>query len=263
MAVNKEGSAYTFMFAIILVILVGSTLAFTSMALKDTIKKNVNDKKMMNILSSMGVESTRANASVEFEKYITDRILLDVDGKVLNTNEGAIDPLNKEDAFNLDVKKEYKGKIAKLVQKLKNNKEELMTEVAAAGTQYPLFIGEKDGKQLYIMPMVGTGLWGPIWGYVSVEDDFNTIFGAAFDHKTETPGLGAEIKEPFFEKPFEGLKLYDDGGKYVSITARKGGKIQGNPHQVDGITGGTITSNGVNEMLYRSILIYTRYFKTL
>ncbi|MFT6679167.1 MAG: Na+-transporting NADH:ubiquinone oxidoreductase subunit C, partial [Granulosicoccus sp.] len=92
MAVNKEGSAYTFMFAIILVILVGSTLAFTSMALKDTIKKNVNDKKMMNILSSMGVESTRANASVEFEKYITDRILLDVDGKVLNTNEGAIDP---------------------------------------------------------------------------------------------------------------------------------------------------------------------------
>jgi len=244
MAINKEGSAYTFTFAIILVILVGATLATTSMALKGTIKKNVNDKKMMNILASIGLNDevvTRANAAEQFDLYVKERILVDINGNEVNKKSGEIDPADKTDAFNIDVKKEYKTKVAKLVQKLKNNKEELLAEVGKTDTQYPIYKCVKDNKELYVMPMVGTGLWGPIWGYVAIEDDFNTVYGAAFDHKTETPGLGAE----------------------VSINAKKGGASPGSKHEVSGITGGTITSNGVNEMLYRSILIYTRYFKKI
>jgi len=266
MAINKEGSVYTFTFAIIMVVLVGATLAFTSMALKDTIKKNVNDKKMMNILASIGLDDevvTRKNAAEQFGIYVKERILLDVNGNVINSKTDPIDPIDKTDAFNVDVKKEYKTMVAKLVQKMKNNPSELIKAVEETEVQYPIFRCEKDGKELYVMPMVGTGLWGPIWGYVSIEDDFNTVFGAAFDHKTETPGLGAEIKEPFFENPFIGLKIHDDKGGYVSIKAKKGGATPGSKHEVSGITGGTITSNGVNEMLYRSILIYTRYFKKI
>jgi len=266
MAINKEGSAYTFTFAIILVILVGATLATTSMALKGTIKKNVNDKKMMNILASIGLNDevvTRANAAEQFDLYVKERILVDINGNEVNKKSGEIDPADKTDAFNIDVKKEYKTKVAKLVQKLKNNKEELLAEVGKTDTQYPIYKCVKDNKELYVMPMVGTGLWGPIWGYVAIEDDFNTVYGAAFDHKTETPGLGAEIKEDFFEVPFIGLKINDDKGGFVSINAKKGGASPGSKHEVSGITGGTITSNGVNEMLYRSILIYTRYFKKI
>jgi len=266
MAVNKEGSVYTFTFAIILVVVVGATLALTSMALKDTIKKNVNDKKMMNILASIGLDDeqvTRKNAAEQFDIYVKERILLDVNGDKVNAKSEAIDPADKTDAFNVDIKKEYKTKVAKLVQKLKNNKEDLLTAVEGTDVQYPLFRCEKDGKELYVMPMVGTGLWGPIWGYVSIENDFNTVYGAAFDHKTETPGLGAEIKEDFFEQPFIGLKIHDDKGGFVSINAKKGGATPGSKHEVSGITGGTITSNGVNEMLYRSMLIYTRYFKKI
>ena len=128
---------------------------------------------------------------------------------------------------------------------------------------YPLFECEKEGKKYYVMPMVGTGLWGPIWGYVSVGEDMNTIYGASFDHKTETPGLGAEIKMGFFEEPFQGQQIYNMKGEYVSISVEKGGAEKGNKNEVDGITGGTITSNGADEMLYRSIKIYTNYFEKI
>ncbi len=266
MAVNKEGSGYTFAFAIVLVVLVGATLAFTSMSLKDKIKKNVNDKKMMNILSSVGFtdkDVTRKNAAEMFEKYVVKRMSINSKGELLVEKSGAVNALDKEDPFNFDLKKQYKSDIAKLVQGLKNNPVELMKKVdALEDAKYPMYVVEKEGEMLYVMPMVGTGLWGPVWGYVSLREDCNTIYGAAFDHKGETPGLGAEIKKESFEKNFIGLKINDDKGGFVSITARKGGKLPGNEHQVDGITGGTITSNGVNEMLYRSMLVYSRYFKS-
>lgn len=261
MAINKESNAYTFGFAIVLVLLVGVTLAFTSMSLKDTIKKNQNDKKMMDVLASIGVEASRSTALGEFDKYVKERILIDNKGNVMETTSGTIDPLNTKDAFNLDLMKVYRSDIAKLVQGLKNDKAALMAEVDKVETNYPLYKCEKDGKSLYVMPMAGTGLWGPIWGYVAIEDDFNTIYGASFDHQGETPGLGAEIKKDIFEDKFQGLTINDDNNNFVSIAVIKGGNTPSNNHEVDGITGGTITSNGVGEMLYRSMAIYNRYFK--
>lgn len=260
MGVNKEGSGYTFGFAIAMVIVVGASLAMVSMALKPDIKKNEADKKMMDILASVGVEATRANAAEMFEDMVKERILIDAEGNVVRSMDGAVEPGNAEDPFNTDVKKDYKKHVSKLVQSYKNDKATLLTEVSGTPVQYPLFRCEKEGKQYYVVPMVGTGLWGPVWGYVSMEEDMQTIFGATFDHKTETPGLGAEIKEAFFEDQFPGEKIYAND-KFVSIDVVKGTSSPDNKNAVDGIVGGTITSNGVDEMLYRTMAIYDKYFQ--
>jgi Na+-transporting NADH:ubiquinone oxidoreductase subunit C len=124
-----------------------------------------------------------------------------------------------------------------------------------------MYMANVDGKKLAVIPMVGKGLWGPIWGYVALESDYNTVYGAVFNHKSETPGLGAEISEGFFQKPFDGKKIYDTEGNLVSINVKKGGAAPDNPHAVDAITGGTITSNGVSEILKRTLSVYDSYFR--
>ncbi|MFC2087108.1 NADH:ubiquinone reductase (Na(+)-transporting) subunit C, partial [Bacteroidota bacterium] len=116
-----------------------------------------------------------------------------------------------------------------------------------------------------IIPLRGKGLWGPIWGYVSLEDDYNTVYGAVFDHKTETPGLGAEINTTWFQKPFKGKNIFNQSGEFVGINIYKGGSgAAANAgdlkHGVDGISGGTITSKGVEAMIHDNLNLYTAYF---
>ena len=111
-----------------------------------------------------------------------------------------------------------------------------------------------------MVPVVGKGLWGPIWGYVALESDMETIYGAVFDHKTETPGLGAEIKEGFFQAPFKGKKI--NHGRPALYAVVKGGAPTTTEYSVDGITGGTITSKGVGEMVDRTMAIYLKYFQS-
>jgi Na+-transporting NADH:ubiquinone oxidoreductase subunit C len=132
---------------------------------------------------------------------------------------------------------------------------------AEAERQLPLFIYDgADGKN-YILAVRGNGLWDEIWGYIALENDLNTIAGATFDHKGETPGLGAEIKDnPQFAKNFIGKKIYDNSGKYVSVKVQKGGADPENMYAVDGISGATVTADGVGEMLARGIEYYDAYF---
>jgi Na+-transporting NADH:ubiquinone oxidoreductase subunit C len=111
---------------------------------------------------------------------------------------------------------------------------------------------------LYVIPVVGSGLWGPIWGYIAMESDMKTIYGAKFDHKTETPGLGAEIRENFFSDKFSG-KTLNEVVPFFSVL--KGGSVT-DEHSVDGITGGTITSKGVEKMINRTLGIYLLYFES-
>lgn len=126
----------------------------------------------------------------------------------------------------------------------------------------PLFIYNTGQEKFYILSVRGSGLWDEIWGAVALENDFNTVAGASFDHKGETPGLGAEIKDnPTFSANFKGKKIYDEG-EYVSVTVRKGG-ARDQEHEVDGISGATVTADGVTEMLYRGIKYYQPYFKDL
>ena len=126
----------------------------------------------------------------------------------------------------------------------------------------PLYIYEHSGQTYYILSVRGNGLWDEIWGNIALKEDLNTIAGASFDHKAETPGLGAEIKDnPAFPAQFKGKEIYD-GGEYVSVKVRKGG-ARDKTHEVDGISGATVTSDGVSEMLYRGISYYQPYLKEL
>ena len=115
----------------------------------------------------------------------------------------------------------------------------------------------------YIIPVYGAGLWGPIWGYVAVDADGSTIYGAYFAHQGETPGLGAEIEKPFFQNQFENKHLFKDGKFLPVAVVKKGQKPLDGEDYVDGISGGTITSRGVSTMLHDCLLPYQAYLEKL
>lgn len=125
--------------------------------------------------------------------------------------------------------------------------------------QAPLYIAEKDGETFYVIPIRGTGLWGPVWGYLSLREDVSTLYGAVFDHQGETPGLGAEIAGAAFENQFEGKEVLDDSGNLIGIDVRKGDASTS--YQVDGISGGTITSEGVEAMIIDCLASYIPFLK--
>lgn len=241
MAVNKDSNGYTFTFAIALVVVVGALLAGIAMFAKPYKQANDEVKKKMDIVKALlpleeSKSITRKNAEDEFKKYVNveDAIVIDMNG---NVKEG-VDP------FKVDIKKEYRDKTLKPEDK-----------------NYPLFVAEVDGKKSYVIPVVGKGLWGPIWGNVCLDEDMRTIKGAVFDHKTETPGLGAEIKQAFFIKGWLGEKIADENGDFLKFEVVKDGSGSVMESKVDGITGGTITSKGVEEMANRCLKVYADYFK--
>ena len=233
MAIDKNSNSYTFGFAILMVIVVGSLLAVASQGLKTRQEKNATDKKMMSILSAINIDATRENAQEMYNKYVIDSKI--ISGKDLSA-----------DAFNVDIKKEFRDK-----------------NISVSDRNYPLYICEKDGDKYYIIPVVGTGLWGPIWGFVALESDFKTIYGANFDHKAETPGLGAEIKYASYSDQYTGETISDTTGSFQPIIVVKDGSGSGINSKVDGITGGTITSKGVEEMTTRTLEVYVNYFNSL
>ncbi|MFT5859764.1 MAG: Na+-transporting NADH:ubiquinone oxidoreductase subunit C [Flavobacteriaceae bacterium] len=242
MAVNKDSNGYTFAFAISLVVVVGTLLAGIALWTKPFQDKNDEVKKKMNILKAMLPEKeadavTRKNATEEFDKYVdlNDAIVLDINGQLKDTP-----------AFDVDIKKQYRDKT-----------------LSDEDRDYPLFIAEIDGRTAYIIPVVGNGLWGPIWGNICLDEDMRTIKGATFDHKGETPGLGAEIKQAFFVKGWLGEAIVNDEGVVVKFEVVKDKSGAANQEKVDGITGGTITSKGVEEMVNRGLKPYVAYFKSL
>ena len=237
MAINKNSTGFTILFAIIMVIVVGGILSFTAMKLKPMQEKNDRVKKMADILNALKLDADRSNAQKLFEDYITNSMVLNYKGEPV---EGDIE------AFDIDIRQQFRDK-----------------SLSQEERYYPLYMAEFDGNKYYVVPMVGKGLWGPIWGFVSLESNLNEIYGASFDHQGETPGLGAEINTTPFESQFDGKEILNEEGEMVSVLVRKGGALEGNDHQVDGITGGTITSNGVTEMLDRTFNLYNQYFKNL
>ena len=226
---NTNSNTYTFIYAAILVVVVAAALAFVSTALKPIQQSNIDTEKRLNILHSahlaMDVGSApnkNSYVAAQFEKYVTKSYLVNRAGEVV---EG--------DAF--------------------TNVEGLL----------PVFeCTLDDGTITYVVEVSGQGLWGPLWGYISLCDDCGTIYGVVFDHKGETPGLGAEISTEKYASQFDGKSLFENG-RFVSISIVKGGAKPGDPHAVDAISGGTITSNGLQEMLYNSLEAYLPFLKTL
>ena len=255
MDINKN--SYTFGFAAIMVIIVAALLSGLSILLKDPQQRNVELEKKQNILQSVGIDVSREQSELEYSTYIKKELVLNNRGEVVNqyktsyldsllminsdeSNE-LLDNINKQRAFSIDLSKEIKKDI--LEQKL------------------PLYIAEVEGEKKYIIPLRGKGLWGSIWGFIAFNDDLNTVFAAVFDHEKETPGLGAEINTPEFQIPFTGKTILEEG-KLVSIIVQKGGS-NGDIHKVDAISGGTITSDGVTDMIEERLKRYMPYFESL
>jgi len=229
MNVNKN--SYTIGFASVMVIIVAALLAYTSISLTPFQDRNIELEKKQNILQSVGVEVERDHSEIPYGQFIKEELILDDRGNVL---EGS--------AFDVDLGVEVKKNIAD--QKL------------------PLYISIlDDSSRCFIIPLRGKGLWGPIWGYIALKEDVNTVFGAVFAHSSETPGLGAEINQSFFQEPFRDKKIFNSDDEFVSITVIKGGAPDGSMHAVDGISGGTITSDGVTDMIKERVSRYLPYIE--
>ena len=233
---DKDSNKATFIFSSVMVVVIAILLSVTAISLAPYQEKNVRVEKMKNILTSVSIPTETAQTEAAFNQYITEQIVLNNKGEQVT---GSVT------AFDIDLKKELdKVKTGKTNEQL-----------------FPLFICNKEGKSFYIIPIRGKGLWGPIWGFISLESDMNTIYGVSFGHKSETPGLGAEIETEKFQQQFVGKKIFDEAGNFVSINVIKGGAKPDNTHGVDAVSGATITSNGVTEMFERTLNNYIPYFK--
>ena len=231
-----------------MVAVVGTLLAGISSGLSDTIKTNKKIEKMQNILFAMGVTNPEnPNESVAekdaeklFKQYVGDEQYIIVGATPEKTNE----------AFKIEVKKEQ--------DKVKAN--------PSYQQKLSLFVGQKDGKKFYVVPVRGNGLWGPVWAYISLDENM-VVQGAYFDHQTETPGLGANIKEAFFRDDFKGEHVFDANGNYQGIAIKKGNGDPKNERKtdnaVDAMAGATITGDGVAVMIKKGLALYIPYFKTL
>jgi Na+-transporting NADH:ubiquinone oxidoreductase subunit C len=226
---KEFSSKYIFGFATAMVIVVAVFLSVAATMLQPKQLKNLEVDKKKSMLEAIRVLSTAETAEGMYDKYITESYVLNSKGQVV---EGV-------DAFTVDLRVEQRKPLDQ---------------------QYlPVFRAHsEDGDSLIILPLQGKGLWGPIWGYVSLRSDMNTIYGVTFDHKGETPGLGAEINTTWFENMFIDKRIFE-GEKFTSVEVRKGGAREDDPHAVDGISGGTITSDGLERMLLEGLGKYNEY----
>jgi len=239
-------NGYIFRYSAIMVIIAAALLSSAAILLKPYQERNEAINKMQGILASARVQNcTTKNAISLFNKYIVEEQVISPEGKIIDSYTKP-DKENAE-AFKIDLKTENYNKSKNKPYKL------------------PLYIARMNEKTIYIIPMRGTGLWGPIWGNIALTADFKTVIGAFFDDEAETPGLGAEIAKPKFQSEFAGKKMFDDSGKFTSIEVVKGGvvKLPENQriHGVDAISGGTITSKGVDAMIRNTIESYLPYIK--
>lgn len=239
-------NGYIFRYAAIMVIVAAALLSAAAMILKPFQEKNMAIEKMGGILESAKIEGVEKDQVIEkFNSYVTESLVVDQEGNVVESlTEG-----NKEDgaAFKLNMKEQ-------LYKKSKGDDFEL-----------PVYKVENMGEVIYIFPLLGTGLWGPVWGNIALADDFNTIVGVTFGHKGETPGLGAEITTPEFTSQFVGKQIFDNNHNFTSVMVVKGGAKtlpqDQQIHGVDAISGGTITSVGVNDMIKNVFESYLPYIE--
>lgn len=240
---NTNNNIYTVIYATVLVIVVAAVLSYVSTSLKSRQLRNIDIETELTILKSVNLATNADKAKdkaayieSEYKKHITDSYVVNSQGEKI-----------KGDAFSISLKSQYD-----IMRQPNPNLSELTL---------PIFVCTLDnGKRVEIFATYGPGLWGPIWGYISVEEDFNTIFGATFGNKSETPGLGAEIAEPWFGNQFRDKQLFD-GNTFESIKVVKGGAAKDNPHQVDAISGGTITSRSLQKAIFGWFEYYLPYIE--
>ena len=232
---NKNSNTYQILYAAVMVLLVGTLLAFIYMALKPKQNENIANDTRKQILSALHIASPDDSQVKEvYEKYVIQDLLVDAEGNIVDSAANV--------AFNVDMKKNVK----------------------LAERQLPIMkCKTDDGSIKYVLPVYGAGLWGPIWGYIAVNDDGNTIYGANFSHEGETPGLGARITEQSFQDLFVDKHLFVDGDFKSVAVLKKGQKATNGAEQIDALTGATITSRGVSDMMADCIAPYEAFLKKM
>ncbi|EKF55421.1 Na(+)-translocating NADH-quinone reductase subunit C [Galbibacter marinus] len=231
---NRESNAYTLIFAVIMVVVVASALAIAATSLQPLQAQNIKIEKMQDILSTIEISTTKEEAEEIYNQYITEVLALDSNGEVV---------LEGPEAFAIDLAKEYKKE---------TNQQ-----------RFPLYVADVDGSTYYVIPLYGAGLWNSIWGYISLEEDGNTVKGTVFSHAGETPGLGAEITQDWFQERFIGEKIKNSNGEFVGINVQKGysGGNDKDDNAVDAISGATITGDGVTNMIHERLEYYISYLE--
>lgn len=235
MKINKQSNLYTIIYIVVLVVVVGCALAFTSLSLREKQQANVLADTMGQILKSVHV-TPESNVAAQFHSLIIEELVINSKGEILN-HDGA-------SAINVAEQ-----------SKLPDSERKLPVYVC----QLP------DGSTKYIVSCYGAGLWGPIWGYVSFNSDGATIFGAYFNHQGETPGLGAEIEKPAFSNQFDGKSVIAADGTFHPVDVVKSGQkpLDSDCDYVDAVSGGTITSKGVAAMLTNCLAPYATFLHHL
>jgi len=236
----QQSNAYIIIFSIITTIVLGGLLAATSVGLGPLQKKQVELDTKKSILSAV-MEINEGDDVIQIYNDQIESLVVDYQGNTVEQDEEG-NPLIAE---NVSIEKNYK--------------------IDPESRLYPVFCFKQKGSEeveAYILPIFGNGLWDVIWGYVALDKDLSTIKGVVFDHRGETPGLGARIVEKDIQGRFFEKQVYDDAGTLVSVSMLKG---EGNPaeslgpHSVDGLAGATITARGVNDMIKNYLEYYQNY----
>lgn len=227
---NTNSNVYTIIYSIILVVLVAFVLAFVFQALKPTQDANVALDKKKQILYALNIRGLDdPDAAAKYKEVVLADEIIDAQGNVIDKGRQG----GEEAAFKLNSADFKAGKLA-------------------------LYVCKVDGQTKYVIPVYGMGLWGAINGYVAINADKATVFGTYFNHDSETAGLGAEIKDSqAWQEKFQGKKLFAQDASKIALAVNK--KVDDPTTQVDGITGATLTSDGVTEMLQNCIGAYIKF----
>lgn len=232
---NKQSNTYTIIYAVVLVLIVGVVLSVVYQALRPQQQENIaNDTKRQILAAALISPENGESISTLYDNHITTSFIVNSKGEKVASD------LNPFDVnVSLEVKKPMEDRLL------------------------PVFECKTDSGLKYIVPVYGAGLWGPIWGYIALDNNGETIYGAYFAHQGETPGLGAEIEKPAFSSQFEGKNIFGTNGEFESVKVVKAGQEPSEGSYVHAISGGTITSQGVQKMLQNSLEPYTSFFKSL
>lgn len=232
----EHSNKYIFIYSIIMVVVVAVSLTIVAVQLKPAQEDNIRIEKMQNILAAVNISTAtipKKQVIDVYHKYVKRAFAVNNKGEVIETSTDKVFPI------------------------------EMANELKKPADQQilPVFVATLDNNDsAFVVPLRGKGLWGSIWGYISFKPDFNTVVGCIYDHKGETPGLGAEINTEWFQKHFIGKKIFDEKMEFTSIQVVKGGAKPDDVHGVDAISGGTITSKGVEKMLKDNLGEYVAYF---
>lgn len=232
---NRQSNTYTIIYSVILVAVVGIVLSVVYQALRPKQVENIqNDTRRQILAAALIAPGAGQNIADLYKEHITSSYIVNYQGERMDAGTNP---------FDINMATEVK--------------------VPAEKRLLPVFECQTDKGLKYIIPVYGQGLWGPIWGYVAFDDNGDTIYGAYFAHQGETPGLGAEIEKPAFQQQFEGKDVFSSDGEFTSVKVVKVGQEPSTGAWVHAISGGTITSQGLQKMLWDSLEPYTAFLTGL